>query len=299
MENQTIYFCQGCSAVLYHRVKYCPHCGEKQYYEYTCDNCNTEVTEFDDYCPECGDYVYSDEFKPRSCKNCGYDLDIDGRNLDRRYCNGSDCGKEIGGLIRYSEETGKELSLKKILDKNDYRKELKDWLKSIYNSIYDTGFSCFNRLLYVYDKKGTFMAKDFIEYFRSMFEDQFMYELKIFDHLSYDENIDVLLDKEKHLPKKEQHCFCVMNTFPNSEKTDANTIIEEYVGDYTPGMVSEYFDTIKKLNVTFVFVSSNLPEVSKIYDMYDKHILIVTPEKLNSINISKLWKQIKEEFNGT
>jgi len=162
MENQTIYFCQGCSAVLYHHVKFCPHYGEKQYYEYTCDNCGTEVTEFDDDCPECGSSVYSDEFRPRSCSWCGNDLDIDGRNLDRRYCNGVDCGKEIGGLIRYSDETGEELSLDEILARNDYRKELKDWLISVYNNIHDTYDPCFDRLLYIYDKNNIYMGKDFI-----------------------------------------------------------------------------------------------------------------------------------------
>jgi len=141
MENQTIYFCQGCSAVLYHRVKFCPHCGSQQFYDYTCDNGGIEVTEFDDECPECGFDVYSDEFRPRGCPWCGYDLDTGGRDLDRRYCNGVDCGKEIGGLIRYSDETGEELPVDEILARNDYRKELKDWLVSVYNNIYNTYYN--------------------------------------------------------------------------------------------------------------------------------------------------------------
>jgi methionyl-tRNA synthetase len=47
-----IYFCQGCGAVLEHRVKYCPHCGTKQYYEDKCSYCGADYKEGDTDCPD-------------------------------------------------------------------------------------------------------------------------------------------------------------------------------------------------------------------------------------------------------
>jgi hypothetical protein len=77
---------------LEHRVNHCPCYGPKQYYE--------------DKCSYYGyDYI---------------DGDTGGGQLDLKYCGGVDCGKEIGGLIRYSKETGEPLSLNRILDKTDF-----------------------------------------------------------------------------------------------------------------------------------------------------------------------------------
>ena len=64
MVKDRIYFCQGCSAVLAHRVKYCPHCGDMQIYEDECENCGTAITEDDEECPECYEPIYT-EFMDR------------------------------------------------------------------------------------------------------------------------------------------------------------------------------------------------------------------------------------------
>jgi len=67
-----IYFCQGCSAVLSHRLNFCPHCGEKQFYNDECDYCGADISETDDYCPECGDHINRDEDNLRTCPECGF-----------------------------------------------------------------------------------------------------------------------------------------------------------------------------------------------------------------------------------
>ena len=139
MSKSKKYFCQGCSAVLSHRVCYCPHCGRKQYYNDECGYCGAPISENDEECPECFSTIQTDENNPRSCPNCGKDLDMESRNLELRYCFGDDCYREIGGLIRYSEETGDPLTVEEILSKNDYEKEITDWLANIYNQFY-TGY---------------------------------------------------------------------------------------------------------------------------------------------------------------
>jgi hypothetical protein len=153
--------------------------------------------------------------------------------------------------------------------------------------------------LFIYDKTNKYSGKDFIEDFGTFFDKQFIHHITNFDLITDNVNLDILLNKEKHLPNKKQHCLCVIDTHAFDEETEAHTIIHEYVGDYMPGDESNYFDIVRKLNVSFIFVSSKLPEDTKIYSMYDKHILIVTPEKLRSIDVGKLWKKIKEEHNGT
>jgi hypothetical protein len=154
-------------------------------------------------------------------------------------------------------------------------------------------------LLFIYDKTNTYTGKDFIEDFGTFFDEQFIHHITDFDLLTDNMNLDILLDKEKHMPNKKQHCLCVIDARAFDEETDAHTIIQEYVGDYMPGDESDNFDIVRKLNVSFIIISGNLPEETKIYSMYDKHILIITPEKLRSVNVSKLWKKIKEENNGT
>jgi RNA polymerase subunit RPABC4/transcription elongation factor Spt4 len=124
MPKERIYFCQGCSAVLKRRVEYCPHCGDVQIYEDECENCGAAITENDEECPECYETIYTDEEKERYCPWCGYNLDTDGRDLGLKYCNGVDCGKELGGLIRYSENTGEPLSVEEILSKMIMLKKL-------------------------------------------------------------------------------------------------------------------------------------------------------------------------------
>jgi hypothetical protein len=50
--------------------------------------------------------------------------------------------------------------------------------------------------------------------------------------------------------------------------------------------------------VSFVFISRFLPEQTKIGSIYDKYILSVTPEKLKSLDIAKMWKSIVGQHDG-
>jgi len=298
MAKDRIYFCQGCSAVLTHRVKHCPHCGDMQIYEDECENCGTAITEDDEECPECYEPIYTDEEKERYCPWCGYNLDTDGRDLDLKYCNGVDCGKEIGGLIRYSEETGELLSVEEILSLNDYNKEMTDWLSSIYNNIpdYYGGYPSFDRMLYIYDKKGKYSVKDFKSHFGKILNDIYIHTVPDFYLLSSDENLEILQDKEQHPPKNYQHCLCAIGIEPSDEKTESHVEFMGEWGHYNPKFKSYYYPgRIYEPDVSYVFISSVIPELTKIGSMYDKYFLIISPEILNTIDISKIWHNLKKE----
>jgi RNA polymerase subunit RPABC4/transcription elongation factor Spt4 len=290
-----IYFCQGCSAVLEHRVKYCPHCGREQIYDDTCGHCGADVKEEDKYCPECGDYIERDEDKTRYCPNCSNNLDTDGRHLDLKYCFGDDCGIEIGGLIRYSEQTGEPLPIDEILTQNNYEKEIADWFTSIHNNANDGYLHCFDRMLYIYDKAELYKINQVVDDFSKVLDDIYIYPLEEFSSLWDDSVLMALADNEKHPPLNNQFCLCATYIPACEEETEAHEIIEECKGKYRPKIEGHYYQRKYELNVSFVFVSNVLPEVSKIGTIYDKHILTVTPEILKSLDISKLWKGLKEE----
>jgi len=292
-----IYFCQGCSAVLHHRVKYCPHCGDKQFYEDKCENCGTKITEDDEECPECYDPIYTDEEKTRYCPWCGTNLDIEERDLERRYCWGDDCGKEIGGLIRYSEDTGEPLTVEEILSKNDYVKEITDWLSGIYNEIYDWYFPSFtDRMLYIYDKTGKYTVNDFKAHFGNILDDIYIHTVPDFNYFFSDAHYVVLEDKEEHPPNNYRHCLCAIGIKPYETMTDYHRIFLGEWSHYNPKFRSfEHPDYIYKPSVSYIFISSVIPELTKIGSMYEKYFLIISPEILQSLDISKIWKNLKKK----
>jgi predicted RNA-binding Zn-ribbon protein involved in translation (DUF1610 family) len=216
-----IYFCQGCSAVLSHRVSFCPHCGEKQFYNDECDYCGADISETDEDCTECGDHIRRDEDNPRTCPVCGYELDIDGRNLNLKYCSGTDCGREIGGLIRYSVETGEQLTVDEILKSNDYKKEITDWISSIF---YFNGF--YERMLYIYDKTSKYTSKDFLNEFSASFKGIDLFGINDFSLLANKENYQKFMIENKYSSKKNLHCICAIDIGEYSEKIEAHDIIE-------------------------------------------------------------------------
>jgi len=292
MAKERIYFCQGCSAVLNHQVNYCPHCGQGQSYEDKCENCGTAITEDDEECPECYDPIYTDEEKTRYCPWCGYNLDMDGRNLDRKYCSGTDCGKEIGGLIRYSEETGEQLSVDEIIKINDYNKEMKDWVSGLFH--YD---NFYHRMLYIYDKTNKYKSKDFIKDYSSIFEGITTFGLNDFSLLEKEENYQRLMVENKLTAYSDKiHCICVIDIGAYSEEIEAHIIIE-YCKDiyYYSSKDYDYSDIVKNFDVAFVFVSNVLPEQAKLGSFTEKYFLLITPEKLKTIDIKKIWQDLKEK----
>jgi len=296
MQKERIYFCQGCSAVLSHRVNYCPHCGDKQYYKDECEHCGTAISENDERCPECYEIIYTDEDNTRYCPYCGNNLDLEGRDLDLKYCWHDDCGKEIGGLIRYSEETGEPLTVEEILSKNDYVKEITDWLSNIYNSIYTGCYPAFDRMLYIYDTTGSYSVKDFKSQFEKIFDDIFIHTVSDFYSLSSDDNLYILEEKEKHPPKYYQHCLCVIGIKPAEVETINHEEFKGEWGHYHPKFKSyERPGYIYKPDVSYIFVSKVIPELSQIGSMYDKYFLIITPQILQSIDISNIWQTLKKK----
>ena len=294
MSKKQVYFCGGCSAVFENKIEYCPHCGRKQYYNYVCENCSFETDdETIKECPECNFDVIYEEYEYRSCPNCGYNHDTDGRNLSLKYCYGSDCGMEIGGLIRYSDKTGKPLTVDQIFTVNDYTKELKDWLKCLYSEGTD---DTFHRLLYIYDKNGKYTGQNFIDTYLPILEDYPAHYISDFSKLTDDINIDILTTiSKREQTSQDLHCICTIDINAYKERTVAHDVIKEYVYDYIPGYETDFFDIFRKISATFIFISSHLPEETKLYDMFDRHILIVSPEILKSVDIKKIWKEIKEE----
>jgi RNA polymerase subunit RPABC4/transcription elongation factor Spt4 len=301
MAKDRIYFCQGCSAVLLHRVNFCPHCGDKQFYEDECENCGAAIKEDDEECPECYESIYTDEEKTRYCPWCGNNLDIDERDLDRKYCNADDCGKEIGGLIRYSEETGEPLTVNEILSVNDYVKEITDWLSNIYNSVFSNTYyynlyPCFDRMLYIYDKTGSYSVNDFKSHFGKVLNDIYIHTVPDFYHLSSDDNLYILEDKEQHPPKNYKHCICAIGIEPAEVETVDHEEFKGEWGHYHPKYESyEHPGYIYKLDVSYIFVSSVTPELSQIGSVYDKYFLIITPEILKSIDIEKIWQGLNKK----
>ena len=295
MAHKRIYFCKGCSAVLDRQVDYCPHCGTMQYYKIKCENCDFETEDGSLFeCPECGYDLLSNENETRCCPYCGESLDAEGRDLDRRYCNTSDCGREIGGLIRYSENTGEPLTVDQILSSNDYNKEITDWLKSIYNEAHNGSYNTFYRLLFIYDKTGKYKGDDFVNDYKSIFENIPFHSISDFENLTDNNNITTLSSiSKRNLLKAEKHCICTIDLDAYKEGIISHTVISEYVSDYTPGYESEFFKSFRNISATFIFFSSHLPEETKLYSMYDKHILIVSPEILKGFNLCKLWNDIK------
>jgi len=292
MSKEMIYFCQGCSAVLHHRINYCPYCGDSQSYEDKCEDCGTAITEDDERCPECYEPIYTDEDKTRYCSWCGYNLDTDGRNLNLKYCGGVDCGKEIGGLIRYSEETGEQLTVDEIIKINDYNKEMKDWVSGLFH--FD---NYYYRMLYIYDKTNKYKSKDFVNDFSSIFEGISLFDLNDFSLLSKEENYQKLMVENKYTSCRNNiHCICAIDIGKYSEKIEAHDIIEYCKDIYYRGRNEyDYSDIVRKFDVAFVFVSSVLPEQAKIGYFIDKHFLLITPEKLKSIDIKKIWQDFKEK----
>jgi RNA polymerase subunit RPABC4/transcription elongation factor Spt4 len=283
-----IYFCQGCSAVLEHRINYCPFCGSKQIYDDVCPYCGAELKEDDDYCPECGDRINRDEDKTRHCPNCGIDLDMEGRNLDLKYCFDGDCSMEIGGLIRYSEGTGKELSFDEMLIKNNYGAALSDWLSYEYNALYNSYINCYDRMLYIYDKKKQFLIDGFIKEIQDTIEGIYIHHIKDFDALASDETLSLLSDKEKHPPAKHEHCICLIEISKYEKMSKAHSVLEKCIDRFISDL--EY-----KPDVSFVFISQYLPEEAKVRSIYDKHILAVTPEILNPFSFKKVWESIRSQ----
>jgi hypothetical protein len=220
---------------------------------------------------------------------------MDGRQLDLKYCSGVDCGKEIGGLIRYSEETGEPLPLNELLNKNNYEKEIADWLAGIYNAVYGGYIPCYDRMLYVYDQSKTYTADNFATDFHDVLENIFIHRINDFIFLKEDENLDILSDKEKHPPKNYIHCLCIIDIWDYDDETDAHDILNERKGRYRPKIRSYYYDREYELDVSFVFISRFLPEQAKIGSIYDKYILIITPEILKSLDIAKMWRNLKEK----
>jgi len=296
MPKERIYFCQGCSAVLTHRVNYCPHCGDKQFYTDKCEQCGTPISEYDEECPECYEPIYTDEEKTRYCPWCGNNLDIEERDLNKKYCWGIDCGKEIGGLIRYSEETGESLTVDEILSKNDYVKEITDWLSNIYNQIYSGYYPAFDRMLYIYDKTGKYSVNDFKSHFGKVLNEIYIHTVPDFYHLSSDDNLFILEEKDKHPPKNYKHCLCVIGIEPAEVETVDHETFKGEWGHYNPKFDSyERPGHIYKPDVSYIFVSKVTPELAQIGSIYDKYFLIITPEILNSIDISTIWTKLMEK----
>jgi hypothetical protein len=285
-----IYFCQGCSAVFEYRVNHCPHCGTKQCYEDKCFYCGADYKKGDIECPDCGTVIKYDEDKIRYCLYCGYNLDLDGRKLDLKYCSGVDCGKEIGGLIRYSEETGGLLLLDEIFDKNNYEKEITDWLASIYNAVCDGYITCYDRMLYIYDQSEAYTYNNFITDFHDILENIFIHHIGDFVRLKEDENLDILSDTAKRYP--ENHNLCVIDIWDYDDGTDAHDIINECKGKHKPNIKSYYYEREYEFDVSFLFILRFLPEQTKIRTTYDKYISTVTPKVLKSLDIAKIWKSI-------
>jgi RNA polymerase subunit RPABC4/transcription elongation factor Spt4 len=288
-----IYFCQDCSAVLNHRVNYCPYCGRKQFYQDECEDCGAAITENDEYCPECDELIERDEDKTRYCPNCGYDLDTDGRDLNRKYCNGEDCGKEIGGLIRYSAKTGETLSVEDILKINDYKKEITDWISGIfgYNSFYQ-------RMLYIYDKSKKFKGKDFLTEYSDYLEGINIYHIEDFKLLADENNYKKLMVENPFSSRPHKHCICVIDIDKFNENVEAHAIIEYCKDFYGLGAEYDYSDVVRKFDVSFVFVSSFLPEETKICNYNDKYCLLVSPEILRTLEIDEIWKEFMGKSNG-
>jgi predicted RNA-binding Zn-ribbon protein involved in translation (DUF1610 family) len=296
MPAKHIYFCQSCSAVLKNRVKYCPHCGDKQFYEDKCPSCNADIDGNDEYCPECGDYIERDEDKTRYCPYCGYNLDTDGRDLDLKYCSGVDCGKEIGGLIRYSEQTGVRLGLDEMFEKNDYIREITDWLASVSNDVNHTYLSCFDRMLYIYDKTQSYSSRRFVAEFSSVFEGIYIHKVDEFEMLTDERNLEILSTMEKHPFNNDKHCLCAIDIKEYSqETTEAHDFLEGCKDIYYCNLSDDLAKIIQKLDVSFIFISGFLPEQTKIGTIYDKYFLTITPEILKSVDISKIWKNLKRE----
>jgi len=296
MSKSKKYFCQGCSAVLSHRVCYCPHCGRKQYYNDECGYCGAPISENDEECPECFSTIQTDENNPRSCPNCGKDLDMESRNLELRYCFGDDCYREIGGLIRYSEETGDPLTVEEILSKNDYEKEVTDWLANIYNQFYTGYYPAFDRMLYIYDKTGKYTVDDFKSHFGKVLDEIYIHTVSDFYQLSSDDNLYILEEKDKHPPKNYKHCLCVVGIEPAVEETIDHETFKGKWGHYNPTFESYERDGhIYKPDVSYIFVSSVIPDLAQIGSIHDRYFLLISPEILNSIDISKIWKNLMKK----
>ena len=289
MANKRIYFCQGCSAVLENRVKFCPHCGNKQYYDDECEYCGAEISEYDEECPKCYETIKWDEDKTRYCPLCGYDLDIDGRNLNRKYCDGVDCGKEIGGLIRYSHETGEALSVDEILRANDYNREIRDWLESL-----RYGHS-FDRMLYIYDKTGQYTGNNFMRDYEKTFYELYIHYIDKFANIVDDDILELFSEI------KTQYCknIFVLDISNYDNIIESHHFIECCKDSYYDRGEYDYTDIVRKNDFTIVFVSHYLPEQTKIGSMYDKHFLIITPEILETLDLPKTWKEIREKHLGT
>jgi RNA polymerase subunit RPABC4/transcription elongation factor Spt4 len=283
-----LYFCQGCSAVLERRINYCPFCGSKQLYDDACPFCGAELKEDDEYCPECNNGIDHDEDKTRYCPNCGTDLDMEGRNLDLKYCFDGDCSMEIGGLIRYSEDTGKELSFTEMLIKNNYGNALSDWLSNEYNAVYNDYIPCYRRMLYIYDSKKEFSIVGFAKEIQDTIEGIYIHHLKDFDALASDETLSILSDKEKHLPAKHEYCICIIEIGKYEKMSKAHSVFEKCLDKFISDL--EY-----EPDVSFIFISQYLPEETKVRSIYDKRILAVTPEIVNSFSFKKVWGKIRNQ----
>jgi hypothetical protein len=202
---------------------------------------------------------------------------------------------EIGGLIRYSSETGEELPLENILKNNDYTLEITDWLTNLYNERYGTFKHClYYRMLYIYDNTGKYTSEKFISDFTTRINDFKTLSLSNFSELEDDEIIEKISNSKKsQAVENDKHCVCAINISEYSEITEPHHIIECCKDIYYFGGDYDYKDTVRSFDVTFVFISSCLPEASQIGSIYDKHTLIITPEVFKSIDIGKIWLSLK------
>jgi hypothetical protein len=248
-------------------VKHCPYCGTEQCHEDKCSHCGS-------------DYSKSD---------------TDGRWLDLKYFSCVGCGKEIGGSIRYSEETGEPLPLNEMLNKNNYEKEITDWFVGIYNAAHGGYITCYDRMLYKYDQLKTYTSDNFTVDFYDALKNIFVHRINDFVLLRDDENLYILSDKERHSPKNYNHYLCVIDIWNYDNETYAHDILNKCKGRYKSKIKSYYYDRKYELDMSFVFISGLSPDQTKIGSIYDKCILIVTPVILGSVDIAKMWQNLKEK----
>jgi hypothetical protein len=154
---------------------------------------------------------------------------------------------EIGGLIRYSEDTGNELSLSEMLVRNNYGNALSDWLTDEHNALYKSYISCYHRMLYICDKPNQFSINGFIKEIQDTIEGIYIYHLKDFNELPSDEVLELLSNQEKHPPAKYKHCICLVEIGKYEKMCDAHSVIE--------GCLDKYISKIEyDLDVSFIFI---------------------------------------------
>jgi len=97
-------FCRRCGGKLSKMTSFCPHCGEKQYWE--CPSCGERLDETD-YCGDCNKNIQN---RDRYCPNCGESQAIEGGTGDDfKWCWKYDCGFKFGKGKKYCENCGEAL----------------------------------------------------------------------------------------------------------------------------------------------------------------------------------------------